>query len=167
MAFMPACFMRRLIFETETYMIFDPQGSLNWTPLGNVNGKQSGRACRSDQVDRRNPVQRVDLLVRGQRDRTIGVAHDSQQSLEGGLRDAYRKRLLVKRGNEGIEHRRQQSVDRAVLRIGLCQFIRHLLKGDVGPKTRMLMRKPAMQLNHVVSSSIREETTIDNVKTLS
>jgi hypothetical protein len=31
----------------------------------------------------------------------------------------------------------------------------------------MLMRKPAMQLNHVVSSSIREETTIDNVKTLS
>jgi hypothetical protein len=40
-----------------------------------------------------------------------------------------------------------------VLRIGLCQFIRHFLKGDVGPKTRMLMQKPAMQLNHFVSSS--------------
>src|ERR1700722_10224667 len=36
------CFACCLIFETEAYMIFDAQGSLNWTPLGSVNGKQSG-----------------------------------------------------------------------------------------------------------------------------
>jgi hypothetical protein len=58
---------------------------------------------------------------------------------------------------KGIDDRRQQSVDGAMLRIGPRKFIRHLLKGDVGPKTRMLMRKPAMQLNHVVSSSVREK----------
>src|ERR1700733_12267818 len=133
-----------LIFETEAYMIFAPQGSLKWRFLGGINGKQSGRECRSDQVDRGNPVQRVDLLVRGESDRVVGVAHDREQSLEGGLGDACGKRLFVKRGNEGIEDRRQQSVDRAMSRIGLCQFIRHLLKGDIGPKTRVLMRKPAM-----------------------
>jgi len=52
-----------------------------------------------------------------------------------------------------------------VLRFGLGQFIRQFLKGAVGPKTRMAMQKPAIQLNHFVSSSIREETAI--VKTLS
>src|ERR1700722_9805374 len=148
-------------------MIFGRQGSLNWAPSTASNEKWSGRNCWSDQVDRRDPVQRVDLLVWGESDGVVGVAHQGKQSLEGGLCETCGERLLVKRGNEGIEDRRQQSVDRAVLRIGLCQFIRHFLKGDAGPKTRMLMRKPAMQLNHVVSSSIREETTIDNVKTLS
>jgi hypothetical protein len=35
----------------------------------------------------------------------------------------------------------------------LRKFVRLLLKGDVGLETGVLMRQPAMQLNHVVSSS--------------
>jgi hypothetical protein len=68
-------------------MIFGLQGSLNWTAPGGINEKWSERNCRSDQVDRRYPVQRVDLLVRGKSDRVVGVAHHGKQPLEGGLRE--------------------------------------------------------------------------------
>ncbi|SHN67292.1 hypothetical protein [Bradyrhizobium erythrophlei] len=58
---------------------------------------------RSEEVDGRDLVERIDLLIRSQRDGVVGVAHDGEQPLEGGLGDAGRKRLLVKRGDEGIE----------------------------------------------------------------
>jgi hypothetical protein len=54
-----------------------------------------------------------------------------------------------------------------VIRIGLSEFVRLLLEGDVGLDTGVLVREPAMQLNHVVSSSgFREETTTSITKSL-
>jgi hypothetical protein len=60
-------------------MIFGPQGSFKLDGASATsNEKSSRRNRRSDQVDRRNSVQRFDLLVRGEGDRVVGVAHDGQ-----------------------------------------------------------------------------------------
>jgi len=69
--------------------------------LGGINEKWSGRNCWSDQVDRRHPVQRADLLVRGESDRVVGVTHDREQSVEGSLCETCGERLLVKRAMKG------------------------------------------------------------------
>jgi hypothetical protein len=60
-------------------MIFCSQGSPKLDgAFGDINEKSSGRNGRSDQVERGDSVQHFDLLVRGESNRVVSVAQDSQ-----------------------------------------------------------------------------------------
>jgi hypothetical protein len=121
---------------------------------------------RSDEFYGRDLVNGVDLLVGSKRSRVLGIAHHVKQPAERRFRDVRGKWFLVKGLDEGIDDRRQQPVDGAMLGVCPRKLSRLLLEGDVGPKTGMLVREPAMQLNHrCFLVGTREETTICIPKT--
>ncbi len=88
----------------------------------------------------------------GRGNRLFRVADDAEQPLIGLLGDVDRQRLLIEGSDIAPDHVREQAIQRAVRRVRRRKLQGLVLKGSVGPQTRVLADEPVVQFGQGVPS---------------